>query len=77
MNVRKRLSEWWYGITPSVRETDDGGYIMRGQNPNYPPARDRLIVGLKAPATKWVLAALGTIAVAVIAGAILKFLRLS
>jgi hypothetical protein len=75
MKVWNSLKTWWSGVQPSITETETGGYRLRYQNPNHPPARVRF----KAAAMRaaFIKGAIGAIAVAVAAAAIIKWLGLS
>lgn len=75
MKVWNRLKIWCSGIPPSITEREDGSYHLRYQNPDQPPA----CVRFKAAAmrARFLTGAIGAVAVAVAAAAIIKLLGLS
>jgi hypothetical protein len=75
MKVWNRLKTWWSGVPPSITEGEDGSYRLRYQNPNHPPAGVRFKAA--AMRARFLKGAIGAVAVAVAAAAIIKWLGLS
>lgn len=74
----ERLRDWWCGAPVRLRMHEDGiGMTISYQDPNTPPMRKRVTVAAKRPVVRWSGWALGSVAVAVIAAAIIKWLGLS
>jgi hypothetical protein len=73
----RRLKIWWLGVPPSIIETENGGWRIAYQDPDKPPARDRVKAALH---TSFVRRAASMFAipmlVAIVAAAISKWLGL-
>jgi len=75
MKVWNRLKIWWAGVPPRITERENGSYRLSYQNPNHRPGRVRLRAA--AMRAKFLTRAIGAIAVAVAAAAIIKCFGLS
>jgi hypothetical protein len=73
----RHLKIWWLGVRPSIIENGNGGWRITYQDPNKPPARDRVKAALH---TSFVKRATSTFAipvlVAIVGAAISKWLGL-
>jgi hypothetical protein len=78
MKIIQWWHRWWYGVPPSITMAEDASvFRLTYQDPNHPPARERVKAALTTPHAKAFLGFCGAVLVAVLAAAIAKLLRLT